>query len=63
MPAVGPGSLVSDRHLIDQLRAIYQLAERHKPLPAGTDVHDKLIEALAKISDIAEEAVTGYQPK
>lgn len=55
------GSIVSDRNLIDELRQIYQLAQRHKPVPPAAHLNQALLEALSECADIAEKAVTGYK--
>lgn len=56
MPAI-----ITDRNLIDELRQIYQVAQRHKPMPPGTNLNDALLEALSDCADIAEKAVTSHK--
>lgn len=54
--------VVTDRQLVEQLRQIYQVANRHMPMPASTDLNQSLCDTLEEIADIAEKAVKGYKP-
>ena len=54
-------TIVSDRQLIEQLRQIYQTANRHLPLPQGTELTKSLEDTLLEIAGIAEKAVEGYK--
>lgn len=62
MPASVMMTIVSDRQLIEQLRQIYQTANRHMPVPQGTQLTKSLQDTLSEIAGIAEKAVEGYKP-
>ena len=55
-------TMVSDRQLIEQLRQIYQVANRHMPVPSSSDLSKSLCDTLEEIAGIAEKAVKGYKP-
>lgn len=55
-------ALVTDRQLIEQLRQIYQAANRHLPVPKSTELSKSLTDTLDEIAEIAEKAVEGYKP-
>lgn len=59
MPAMPP--MITDRNLLDQLRQIYQTANRHLPVPGGTKVSKVLEDALEEIAEIANKSVTDYK--
>lgn len=62
IPVMPPmGAIITDRNLMDQLRQIYQVAQRHKPMPPSTNLNDALLEALSDCADIAEKAVSAYK--
>lgn len=61
MPLSPMMTIVSDRQLIEQLRQIYQTANRHLPLPQGTELTKSLEDTLLEIAGIAEKAVEGYK--
>jgi hypothetical protein len=54
--------MVTDRNLIEQLRTIFQTAQKHQPLPPGTNLDGRLEMALENIAKIAADAVRGYRP-
>lgn len=60
MPALPP--MVSDRQLLEQLRQIYQVANRHLPVPKTTELSKSLTDTLDEIAEVAEKAVEGYKP-
>lgn len=52
--------MVTDRNLLDQLRQIYQTANRHLPIPADNKLNKTLEDTLEEIADMAEKAVKDY---
>jgi hypothetical protein len=60
-PMPGMMTIVSDRNLIDELRQIYQMAQRHKPVPPGAHLNQSLVDAVEQCAEIAEKAVTAYK--
>lgn len=62
MPMPAMMSLVTDRQLLEQLRQIFQTANRHLPVPASTQLSESLTDTLTQIAGIAEKAVEGYKP-
>lgn len=57
---MGMPPLVTDRNLLDQLRQIYQTANRHLPIPSDTKLNKALEDTLEEIAKLAEKAVEGY---
>jgi hypothetical protein len=55
--------MVTDRNLVEQLRNIYQTANRHEPVPSGTHLSKVLLDALEEVADIASKAVKDYKPE
>lgn len=60
-PRIPMAPVVSDRQLLEQLRQIYQVANRHMPVPSSTDLSKSLCDTLEEIAGIAEKAVKGYK--
>lgn len=55
--------MVTDRNLLDQLRQIYQTANRHLPVPADNKLNKQLEDTLEEIAEMAQKAVTDYKPE
>lgn len=61
-PRMPMAPVITDRQLVEQLRQIYQVANRHMPVPSSTDLSQSLCDTLEEIAGIAEKAVKGYKP-